>query len=508
MPKASDQELLASMCAGDSDAYGALVARHAALVQTACRRQAPSADVDDAVQAVFIILARRPAAAAKAPALEAWLLKVTWYVCRRSQRAAHRRWKAERSAAAQQSNAPASRPEALDHLDECLSKLPEKQRIAVSLRFLADKTPEDIATLLGTSRDNAYQLVSRGLVALRALLKQRGVAVGSATLVSLLGAEGHAAASSAPPALVSSVITSTTATPTASVAILVQGAQTAMFITAAVPFATAAGLILTAGSLTVALAADPSVNHQAPSVAKPAWASEIGADASGTWAKLTVDGQTQILRLIPAGQFNMGADDGEADEKPVRKVEISKSFWLADSETTQGFWQVIMITNPSRFTNDISLPVEQVTWTDTQEFLEKLNGKVPELHAALPTEAQWEYACRAGTTDDLAAGADAVAWTKQNSDTKSHPVKAKIPNAWGLFDMYGNVNEWCSDWYEFGAYTTGASLDPTGPATGDYRVIRGGGWFGNATRSADRQAMKPDSKDGQIGFRIAIPASP
>ena len=507
MLKASDQELLASMCAGDSDAYGVLVARHAALVQTACRRQAPSADVDDAVQAVFLILAKRPAAAAKAPALEAWLMKVAWYVCRRSQRAAHRRWLAERSAAAQQSNAPSTRPEALDHLDECLSKLPEKQRIAVSLRFLANKTPEDIATLLGTSRDNAYQLVSRGLATLRVLLEKRGVAVGSATLISLLGAEGHAAATCAPPALVSSVITSTTATPSASVAALVQGAQSAMFITAAVPFATAAGLILTAGSLTVALAADPSAGNQAPSVAKPAWASEIGSDASGTWAKLTVDGQTQILRLIPAGKFDMGAEDGEADEKPVRKVEISTPFWLADSETTQGFWQVVMITNPSRFNNDISLPVEQVAWSDTQEFLEKLNGKVSGLNATLPTEAQWEYACRAGSTGDFAGAADFMAWTKQNSDTKSHPVKTKAPNAWGLFDMYGNVNEWCSDWYGFGTYTTGAPINPTGPDTGDYRVIRGGGWFGNATRSADRQAMKPDSKDGQIGFRIAISAA-
>ena len=509
MSEVSDQELLAGMCAGDRDAYGALVARHAMLVQTACRRQAPSADIDDAVQAVFLVLARRPAAAAKAPALEAWLLKVAWYVCRRAQRAAHRRWQAEHAASKMRAGTAQARPEALDHLDDCLGRLPEKQRIAVSLRFLAGKTPEDIATVLGTSRDNAYQLVSRGLAALRLLMEQRGVAVGSAALISLLAAEGHAAAAAAPPALISSVITSTSTAPTASVAALVQGAQTAMTITAAVPFAAAAGLVLSAGSLTLALAADQPATKPAPAATKPAWASEMGRDASGTWAKLTVDGQTQMLRLIPAGRFDMGAEGGysEADEKPIRNVQISKPFWLADSELTQGFWQVVMPTNPSRFATDANLPVEQVSWIESQEFLEKLNTKVAGLNAILPTEAQWEYACRAGTTGDYAGDIAAMAWTKQNSDTKSHTVKSKQPNAWGLYDMHGNVLEWCSDWYGFGAYTTGAPLDPTGPGTGDLRVIRGGGWFGNPTRSADRQGMAPDAKDGQIGFRIAIPAA-
>jgi formylglycine-generating enzyme required for sulfatase activity len=402
-----------------------------------------------------------------------------------------------------------SRPEALDHLDDCLGRLPEKQRIAVSLRFLSGKTPEDIATVLGTSRNNAYQLVSRGQAALRMLLEQRGVSVGSAALISLLAAEGQAATATAAPALISSVITSTTTTPTASVAALVQGAQTSMAITAAVPFATAAGLVLTAGSLTMALAVAPPAAKPAASIAKPAWATEMGTDASGTWAKLKVEGQTQILRLIPAGRFDMGADGGysEPDEKPIRKVEISKPFWLADSEVTQALWQVVMTTNPSRFATQSNLPVEQVAWTDCQEFLEKLNGKVTGLGATLPTEAQWEYACRAGSTGDYAGDTAAMAWTKQNSGTQLHPVKGKQPNAWGLYDMYGNVLEWCSDWYGFGTYTTGAPLDPTGPATGTHRVIRGGGWFGGPTRSADRLGMPPDTKDGQIGFRIAIPTA-
>jgi len=221
---------------------------------------------------------------------------------------------------------------------------------------------------------------------------------------------------------------------------------------------------------------------------------------------------------IAAGSFQMGSTSGESDEKPVHEVTISKPFWLAKTEVTQAQWQQVMGSNPSNFGDD-TLPVERVSWNDAMEFCRKLTeieqqaGRLPERYEyTLPTEAQWEYACRAGTTGDYATSTgsgqagnlDAMAWYRENSGSKTHPVGTKQANAWGLYDMHGNVWEWCLDWYW--NYASGNAVDPQGASSGSRRVIRGGVWNFDASycRSAYRGSGAPSSTFNILGFRPLV----
>ena len=255
MPVTSDADLLTACRADDREAYAVLLARHHGLVHSACLRQAPPGEAEDCVQAVFLVLMRRPAAAARAPVLAAWLLRVAWYVCRAAQRAARCRRTAEQQAASLNVMPDSTRPEALDHLDDCLARLPERQRAAISLQYLAGKPAEDVASELGVSRDNAYQLVSRGLVTLRGLLARRGVAITAPALGLLLADQAQAAVSTA--VTTASITAALGTTPSASVAALTTGAINAMTIATIAPFAAVAGLLLPLSAATVMLAADP-----------------------------------------------------------------------------------------------------------------------------------------------------------------------------------------------------------------------------------------------------------
>ncbi len=188
--------------------------------------------------------------------------------------------------------------------------------------------------------------------------------------------------------------------------------------------------------------------------------------------------------LIRPGTFQMGAGDAgaEEDEMPARRVTLTRAFYLGKYEVTQEEWRAVMGRNPSHHPGP-GLPVESVSWNDCQEFLAKL-GQRTGRQFALPTEAQWEYACRAGTTTAWSGGDDErrlgdCAWSEANSGGMTHPVGGKRPNAWGLYDMEGNVGEWCADWYAKHAYDSGAAADPAGPARGDARVWRGGAWGDN-----------------------------
>ncbi len=273
MSEVPDSELLTSWCAGDRDAYAVLVSRHYGLVEAACRRQAPSGEAEDCAQAVFLILARKPSAAARAPALQAWLLRVAWFVCEHARRAAGRRKQAERNVTV--TSEPAETSEALVHLDGCLLKLPEQQREAVTLHYLAGRTPDEVATTLGITRNHTYQLLSRGLAGLRVLLARRGVAMAQAGLIGVLSAEAHAAGNSPPTAMLSSL----SGTPSAHANAHAYGAMTSMKIaafTAFAPFAAAAGLLLMGGVLTLALTAEsvppvkPAAVEEKPASDKPA----------------------------------------------------------------------------------------------------------------------------------------------------------------------------------------------------------------------------------------------
>jgi formylglycine-generating enzyme required for sulfatase activity len=270
---------------------------------------------------------------------------------------------------------------------------------------------------------------------------------------------------------------------------------------------------------------------------RPDWASAIGRDAIGLWAEFTIkDAVRQRLRWIPPGRFVRGSPPevaGRHDwEGPQRAVRIPEGFWLFDTPCTQALWEAVMGENPSEFRSP-TRPVEQVSWDDCQAFVKRLNGLLKGLELSLPSEAQWEYACRAGTTTatyagdleilglnyahpldgiawyggncgvgfELAEGYDISSWEETQYEAKTggtHPVGGKAPNAWGLYDMLGNVWEWCRD--ENRDYS-----DPPGeavPASAD-RVIRGGAWHADArfVRAAYRSGLDPGDRSGPLGFR-------
>jgi len=222
-------------------------------------------------------------------------------------------------------------------------------------------------------------------------------------------------------------------------------------------------------------------------------------------------GQTKLLDLgqgvklelvfIVPGEFLMGSTDGDDDEKPVHRVQLTKGFWMGKYEVTQEQWKTMMGNNPSQFKQPQN-PVEQVSWKDALEFCRKAGGR-------LPSEAEWEYACRAGTTTKYSSGdsegdLDAIGWHKGNSGAQSHPVGQKAANAWGLYDMNGNVSEWCQDWR--GNYSGSAVIDPVGPSSGQYPVVRGGSWSKSARRcrAAFRDSNNPDNFSNDIGFRVCL----
>jgi len=216
---------------------------------------------------------------------------------------------------------------------------------------------------------------------------------------------------------------------------------------------------------------------------------------------------------IEPGTFMMGSPSNECfgrggDEKQHR-VTLTKGYYLQTTEVTQGQWESVMGNNPSNFKNcGDDCPVGNVSWNDVQEFIKKLNQREGVIVYRLPTEAEWEYACRAGSNTtycfgNRSDGLEAYAWYTSNSGGKTHPKAQKQPNAWGLYDMHGNVWEWCQDWY--GDYPSGSATDPQGPSSADSRVGRGGSWHYDAwiCRSASRFRHDPGGRDNGLGFRLA-----
>lgn len=247
----------------------------------------------------------------------------------------------------------------------------------------------------------------------------------------------------------------------------------------------------------------------------PVWASAWGEDEFGAFACFEVAGVEQRMRWIEPGEFMMGSPKGEVgrfdNESPQQLVTLGDGYWLADTPCTQGLWGAVMGAYPSKY-QSFHRAVEQVSWEDVQGFLVKLNAAVPGLHASLPTEAQWEHACRAGTKtatyvgdlrnegrDDLL---NDIAWYAGNKGTKTIDVALKKPNSWGLYDMLGNVYEWCADLQR--TYTRDPVSDPEG-THGLRRVVRGGSWGSLAQdcRAAARDWDDPSRRHGSIGFRLS-----
>ena len=259
-----------------------------------------------------------------------------------------------------------------------------------------------------------------------------------------------------------------------------------------------------------------------PPVFPFAWAVAYGEDRCGLWQAFEVASVRQVLRWIPPGRFLMGSPESEPerfDNEQQHPVTLTRGFWLGETACTQALWRAVTGDNPSHFKDDEEAPVEQVSWDDVMErFLPALNGKVQGLEAALPSEAQWEYACRAGTETPFWFGSQID--SEQVNFNGNYPmpggrksayrertvgVRALPANGWGLYQMHGNVWEWCAD--ESGPYPEGEAIDPVGraPSSGlAGRVLRGGSWFDGARycRSAHRYAIGPSGHSDIISFRL------
>ncbi len=218
------------------------------------------------------------------------------------------------------------------------------------------------------------------------------------------------------------------------------------------------------------------------------------------------------FQWCPAGTFAMGSPELEAGAYPdetLHEVTLSAGFWLGTYEVTQAQWEAVRGANPSYY-QGADRPVESVSWEDMQDYLLILNATTSGATYRLPTEAEWEYACRAGTTtryywghDEDLTEIDDYVWYTPNSNDESHPVGEKLPNAWGLYDMLGNVDEFCQDWY--GPYPEGPATDPEGPDSGETRVARGGDWGIGARgcRCARRDPGEfPNEGSDAVGFRL------
>jgi formylglycine-generating enzyme required for sulfatase activity len=250
----------------------------------------------------------------------------------------------------------------------------------------------------------------------------------------------------------------------------------------------------------------------------PARRAQMGAaKALGVPVERTIDlghGESLAMALIPAGEFLMGSPQGEAgrggDEGPVHRVRITKPFYMGKYPVTQAQWLAVMRDNPSHFTKDPKCPVDSVSWDDCREFARRADHGF-----RLPTEAEWEYACRAMSRTAYSFGDDnsdlrAYAWYDWNDGARPQDVGKKRPNAWGLYDMYGNVFEWCQDWS--GPYEVprgGVSVDPVGPAEGTIRVLRGGAFNSDwdHCRSAARGGTYPSNHSYNFGCRVAMDAN-
>ena len=239
----------------------------------------------------------------------------------------------------------------------------------------------------------------------------------------------------------------------------------------------------------------------------PAWAHETGTDEFGRFADLRVKDAVQRMRWIEAGEFMMGSpeiEEGRYDNEVLHKVHLTEGFWLAETACSQAFYQAVVGENPSEFKGN-DLPVENVSWEDAQMFTLKLNALTKTGLFRLPTEVEWEYACRAGSETAFAYGYKINNRLTNNNQRHTVSVKSLYQNKWGMYQMHGNVWEWCSDWFATYDSTDNVVLNPQGANDGISRVLRGGSWDYSAwsCRSASRDLESDESRLSNVGFRFA-----
>lgn len=250
----------------------------------------------------------------------------------------------------------------------------------------------------------------------------------------------------------------------------------------------------------------------------PRWAEVFGEDRRGIFAECTVTTVRFVWRWIPPGKFLMGSPNDEPGrwegEGPQHEVLISRGFWFGETPVTQAQWEALRAENPSHFRGK-ERPVEEVRWHAALAYCQALAGRLPTLYPRLPTEAEWEYACRAGTLGAFCDGSactkpigkdpalERLGWYERNIGYETQPVRQKERNGWGLFDVHGNVWEWCADGPR--DYELRVEHDPRGPDEGAFRVVRGGAWDqpAKACRAAHRIAFEPGYRRFNLGFRLA-----
>ena len=266
----------------------------------------------------------------------------------------------------------------------------------------------------------------------------------------------------------------------------------------------------------------PPAPERRPPLLPPVSACAWGDDRHGLWIDVDIGGAVQRFRWIEPGEFWMGSPEGEPEridhEGPRHVVRLTAGFWLADTTCAQAVWQAVMGNNPSEFKDEAQNPVEQVSWDEVQDFLRRVEGLFPGVRASLPSEAEWEYACRAGTDTAYHFG-DSLSPEQANYDgtlayaggptgeyrQRTVPVKNFEPNAWGLYQMHGNVWEWCADGLR--TYDSSPQVDPRGRKDDEvWRVVHGGSWYDEpgGLRSAFRLRRHRDDLDGLQGFRFSL----
>jgi len=269
----------------------------------------------------------------------------------------------------------------------------------------------------------------------------------------------------------------------------------------------------------------PPGKQRHPPVLPLLCASAWGDDATGIWLEVEIAGVTQCFRWIEPGEFWMGSPDDEPErrdrEGPRHGVRLTAGYWLADTACTQALWRAVMGDNPSHFNDDPQKPVERVSWDDVRAFLQRVEATLPAIEVRLPTEAEWEYACRAGSETSFNVGAT-LSPTQANFNgnypyaggekglyrAQTLPVKSFEPNDWGLYEMHGNVWEWCADAPR--VYDGSVHENPRGPEGGGApRVVRGGSWLNGARglRSAFRDQRPRDVCHVFRGFRFSLRSS-
>jgi formylglycine-generating enzyme required for sulfatase activity len=268
----------------------------------------------------------------------------------------------------------------------------------------------------------------------------------------------------------------------------------------------AVGLVLLAGLMALGGCSKNSANGNTSDASRGGAAAKP-EPSPGTVVK---NSSGMEFAFVPAGSFQMGSDKGSSSEQPVHQVTLARGFYMGRYEVTQAQWQKVMGSNPSSVKEcGENCPVDGVMWNDAQEFIKKLNAANDGYTYRLPSEAEWEYACRAGTTGDYAGDLNSMAWYHDNSNDKPQPVGKKQPNAWGLYDMHGNAEEWAMDYFHDnynGAPTDGSAWLDGGEQK--YRVVRGGSWYvvGNFLRSAFREGNDPDRTYNGYGIRLVAVA--